>query len=39
VTAKYLELLTIFPDDSRETQQFLEFLETQPFGFERLWGD
>jgi CRISPR-associated protein Cmr6 len=39
VTAKYLEFLTIFPDDSRETQQFLEFLETQPFGFERLWGD
>jgi CRISPR-associated protein Cmr6 len=39
VTAKYLELLTIFPDDSRETRQFLEFLATQPFGFERLWGD
>jgi CRISPR-associated protein Cmr6 len=39
VTSKYLELLTIFPDDSRETQLFLEFLATQPFGFERLWGD
>jgi CRISPR-associated protein Cmr6 len=39
VPSGYLELLTIFPDDSRETRQFLEFLESKPFGFERLWGD
>jgi CRISPR-associated protein Cmr6 len=39
VSPGYVELLTIFPDDSRETRLFLEFLETQPFGFTRLWGD
>jgi CRISPR-associated protein Cmr6 len=26
-TGEYVELLTIFPDDSNNTQDFLEFLE------------
>jgi CRISPR-associated protein Cmr6 len=38
-TREYLEFLTIFPDDSRECEQFLEFLQTQPFGFMQLWGE
>jgi CRISPR-associated protein Cmr6 len=37
-TLKYLELLTIFPDDSEQTQAFLDFLHTNPYGFEKLWG-
>lgn len=36
---RYLELLTIFPDGSPESNQFLEFLNTKPEEFEQLWGD
>jgi CRISPR-associated protein Cmr6 len=38
-TREFLEFLTIFPDDSRECEQFLAFLEGGPFGFVRLWGE
>ncbi len=41
VTPKFLELLTIFPDDSQESAQFLRFLQEQEGslrGFGRLWG-
>ena len=38
-TSKYLELLTLFPDGSDVANDFLAFLETNPFGFEQLWGD
>ena len=38
-TPQYLELLTIFPDNSRECKEFLEFLNTKPGGFIKLWGD
>ncbi|MBD2605931.1 RAMP superfamily protein [Scytonema hofmannii FACHB-248] len=39
-TRQYLELLTIFPDDSQESQQFVEFLnsqQTRTGGFQQLW--
>jgi CRISPR-associated protein Cmr6 len=36
---EFLEFLTIFPDDSPECKAFLAFLQTQPYGFERLWGE
>ncbi|MFB2897739.1 hypothetical protein ACE1CI_32890 [Aerosakkonemataceae cyanobacterium BLCC-F50] len=35
---KYLELLTIFPDDSDEFNKFLTFLQSKPKGFTRLWS-
>lgn len=35
-TDEYLELLTIFPDNSRECQDFLRFLETSELS--KLWG-
>lgn len=39
-TENYWELLTLFPDDSRSTQQFLDFLAThQSHGFKKLWGN
>ncbi|MBF2075532.1 MAG: RAMP superfamily protein [Synechococcales cyanobacterium C42_A2020_086] len=38
-TDRFLELLTIFPDGSQESNDFLEFLNTKPEGFEQLWGD
>jgi len=38
-TFSYLELLTIFPDDSPESQKFGEFLNTKPYRFEQLWGE
>ncbi|OUC16408.1 MAG: RAMP superfamily protein [Alkalinema sp. CACIAM 70d] len=38
-TPKYLEILTIFPDGSNAANQFLDFLENKPFGFEQLWGE
>jgi CRISPR-associated protein Cmr6 len=38
-TPRYLELITLFPDNSEEDKNFLEFLETHPSGFEQLWGD
>lgn len=39
VTGEFLELLTIFPDESQECEQFLRFLQGEPFGFQRLWGE
>lgn len=38
-TPRYLELITIFPDDTKETNDFLDFLRSKPEGFEQLWGD
>jgi CRISPR-associated protein Cmr6 len=38
VTGEFLEVLTIFPDESLECEQFLKFLQGEPFGFQRLWG-
>jgi len=37
VMPSYLELLTIFPDDSDKCDDFLDFLDSQPEGFRRLW--
>ena len=39
VTGEFLELLTIFGDESRECEQFLQFLQGEPFGFQQLWGE
>lgn len=39
-TRQYLEFLTIFPDDSQESQRFLQFLnsqKTRPNSFKQLW--
>jgi CRISPR-associated protein Cmr6 len=38
-TNRFLELLTIFPDDSQDASDFLNFLATKPDGFELLWGE
>jgi len=38
LTPRFLEILTLFPDDSETCVDFLDFLETQPFGFQKLWG-
>ncbi|HEY9599529.1 MAG TPA: RAMP superfamily CRISPR-associated protein [Cyanophyceae cyanobacterium] len=38
-TNRFIELLTIFPDNSQESTDFLEFLNNQPDGFELLWGE
>jgi CRISPR-associated protein Cmr6 len=35
---RYLELLTIFPDDSRESTRFLEFLNGNQTLFQKVWG-
>lgn len=35
---EYIELLTIFPDDSEDTQQFLDFLDSRS-KFNLLWGN
>jgi CRISPR-associated protein Cmr6 len=37
VPNEYIELLTIFPDSSQKTQDFLQFL-AQSSDFEKLWG-
>jgi CRISPR-associated protein Cmr6 len=40
VTPKYLEFLTIFPDNTPESRDFLQFLEAQKNhqnGFKKLW--
>jgi CRISPR-associated protein Cmr6 len=37
VMPNYLELLTIFPDDSDKCDDFLDFLDKQPEGFRQLW--
>jgi CRISPR-associated protein Cmr6 len=36
-TAQYLELLTIFSDNSELSNQFLDFLESEQKMFEKLW--
>ncbi|MEM9274998.1 MAG: RAMP superfamily CRISPR-associated protein [Cyanobacteria bacterium P01_F01_bin.143] len=36
-TAQYFELLTIFPDDSPDSREFMAFLRSQPEGFQQLW--
>ncbi len=39
-TPKYLELLTIFPDNSPESRQFIDFLHSQQNrtnSFQKLW--
>jgi CRISPR-associated protein Cmr6 len=38
-TLTYLEILTIFSDNSDKAQDFLKFLETNPGEFQQLWGD
>lgn len=41
-TPEYFELLTIFPDNSREAANFLQFLASQQgrsLGFQKLWGN
>jgi CRISPR-associated protein Cmr6 len=38
-TPRFLELLTLFPDDSQACHDFLDFLDTHPFDFQHLWGD
>jgi len=37
VTRQCFELLTVFPDDSLESEQFLEFLNSQQRMFKKLW--
>jgi CRISPR-associated protein Cmr6 len=37
IMPNYLELLTIFPDDSDKCHDFLDFLDSGPEGFQRLW--
>lgn len=39
-TTKYLEILTIFPDNSNESRQFLQYLDSQKKqqnSFQKLW--
>lgn len=36
---RYLEIITIFPDGSTKSNDFLEFLNSHPEQFEQLWGD
>lgn len=36
-TPRYLELLTIFPDNSPDTRDFMEYLQSEPKGFQKLW--
>lgn len=38
-TLQYLELITFFPDDSPESEKFLDFLNTNPDEFQQLWGE
>jgi CRISPR-associated protein Cmr6 len=35
----FIELLTIFPDQSRQTKDFLNFLASDSSGFSQLWGN
>jgi len=37
-TPRYLELIALFPDGSRESNDFLDFLNAKPEGFKLLWG-
>lgn len=34
---KYLEFLTFFPDDSRECEAFIAYLQQEQNDFQRLW--
>jgi len=34
----FIELLTIFQDNSNETRDFLNFLDSDSSGFTKLWG-
>jgi CRISPR-associated protein Cmr6 len=34
----FVELLTVFPDNSSKTRDFLEFLSSNSSGFSKLWG-
>lgn len=36
-TNRYFEFLTLFPDDSNESNQFLNFLESEQKMFQKLW--
>jgi CRISPR-associated protein Cmr6 len=38
-TPGYLELLTVFPDQTSDFDRFLAFLESDRTDFQRLWGD
>ncbi len=38
-TPRFLELVTIFPDESQKSNDFLDFLKSNSDGFEQLWGD
>ncbi len=38
-TPKFLEFITLFPDDSPEFKNFLKFLEGNPENFQKLWGN
>ena len=35
----FIELLTVFPDESEKTKDFLDFLDSERSGFSHLWGD
>ncbi len=39
VTPSYLELLTLFPDNSPECREFLKFLREEQTDFQKLWGN
>jgi CRISPR-associated protein Cmr6 len=38
-TPRFLEILTIFPDDSDECLDFIDFLEENPDNFQLVWGN
>ena len=38
-TPGFLELLTVFPDNTLDFEQFLTFLDANQTDFQRLWGD
>lgn len=38
-TRKYLEILTFFPDDSTESKQFKQFLESEQKMFAKIWSN
>jgi CRISPR-associated protein Cmr6 len=37
VTRQYFELVTLFPDQSSESDELLNFLESQQKLFKKLW--
>jgi CRISPR-associated protein Cmr6 len=38
-TPQYLELLTLFPDNSAKCREFLKFLGEEQSDFQKLWGN